>query len=153
MGHQFLPYTDHKPLLALLNEHHVTSPQAFARIHWWSLFFSAYEYNLKFRDTLSHANADALSRLPLVVVPPETDTPPEVILLMEHLCDSSVTAHDIQAATQKDPLLSKVLQYVCRGWPDSNMGGTDLSPFFTRRAELSLQDGCILWGSRVIVPS
>ena len=65
----------------------------------------------------------------------------------------SSSAHDIQAATQKDPLLSKVLQYVRRGWPDSNTGGTDLSPFFTRRAELSLQDRCILWGSRVIVPS
>jgi len=75
-----------------------------------------------------------------------------VILLMEHLCDSPVTAYDIQAATQKDPLLSKVLQYVSRGWPENNMGGADLSPFFTRRTELSLQGGCILWGSRVIVP-
>ena len=74
-----------------------------------------------------------------------------VILLMEHLCDSPVTAYDIQAATQKDPLLSKVLQYVSRGWPENNMGGADLSPFFTRRTELSLQGGCILWGSRVIV--
>ena len=97
-------------------------------------------------ETHSHANADALSRLPLAVVPPETDTPHEVILLMEHLCDSPVTAHNIQAATQKDPLLSKVLQYVHRGWPHNNTGGTDLSPFFTRRVELSLQDGCILWG-------
>ena len=153
VGHHFLLYTDHKPLLALLNEHRATSPQASARIRRWSLFLSAYEYNLKFRDTLSHSNADALSRLPLAVVPAETDTPPEVILLMEHLCDSPVTAHDIQAATWKDPLLSKVLQYVRRGWPDNNTGGADLSPFFTRRAELSLQDGCILWGSRVIVPS
>ena len=128
VGHHFLLYTDHKPLLALLNEYCVTSPHASARIRQWSLFLSAYEYNLKFRDTLSRANADALSSLTLAVVPPETDTPPEVILLMEHLCDSPVTAHDIQAATRKDPLLSKVLQYVRRGWPD-NKGGTDLSPF------------------------
>ena len=27
-----------------------------------------------------------------------------------------------------------------------------LSPYIPRREELSLQDGCILWGSRVIVP-
>jgi len=103
-------------------------------------------------ETLSRANVDAVSRLPLAAVPSETDTPHEVILLMEHLCDSPVTAHDIQAATQKDPFLSKVLQYVRRSWPDNNTGGA-LSPFFTRKAELSLQDGCILWGSRVIVSS
>ena len=46
-----------------------TSPQASARICQWSLFLSAYEYNLKFRDNLSHANAVALSR-----VSSETDT-------------------------------------------------------------------------------
>ena len=50
VGHHFLLYTDHKPLLALLNEHRATSPQALARIRQWSLFLSAYEYNLKFRD-------------------------------------------------------------------------------------------------------
>ena len=48
VGHHFLLYTDHKPLLPLLNEYHVTSPRAFARIHRWSLFLSAYECNLKF---------------------------------------------------------------------------------------------------------
>ena len=117
-----------------------SSPQASARIRRLSLFLSAYEYNLKFRDTLSHSNAGALSRLPLAKVPPEIDTPPEVILLMEHLCNSTVTAHNIQAAMQKDPLLSKVLYYVRRGWPDINTGGADLSPYFTWRAEFSLQD-------------
>ena len=53
------------------------------------------------------------------------------VMLMEHLCNSPVTAHCTQAATQKDPLLSKVLQYVRRGWPDNNTGGAELSPFFT----------------------
>lgn len=63
-GHHFLLYTDHKPLLALLNEHRSTSPQASARIRRWSLLLATYEYSLEFRDTNSHSNADALSRLP-----------------------------------------------------------------------------------------
>ena len=33
------------------------------------------------------------------------------------------------------------------------MSDTGLTPFVRRREELSSQDGCILWGSRVIVPS
>ena len=28
-----------------------------------------------------------------------------------------------------------------------------LKPYFTRKDEISIQDGCLLWGSRVIVPS
>ena len=151
-GHHFLLLTDHKPLLALLNEYRSTSPQASARIRRWSLHLAAYEYTLKFRDTLSHSNADALSRLPLPVVPAESDPPPEVILLMEHLAESPVTAQHIRSGTRKDPLLSSVAQYVRRGWPASSSIGPELSPFFNRRLELTQQDGCLLWGSRVIVP-
>ena len=41
--------------------------------------------------------------------------------------------------------------YIQQGWPaqcDPN-----LTPFYSRRSELSLHQGCILWGSRVIVPA
>ena len=152
LGHHFLLFTDHKPLLALFNEHRSTSPQASARIRRWSLFLSAYEYTLKFRDTLSHSNADALSRLPLEVVPATSDPPPEVILLLEHMSESPVTAQCIRNSTSKDPLLSSVFRYIRSGWPSSNPAGSELSPYFSRRTQLSLQDGCILWGSRVVVP-
>ena len=59
----------HKPLLALLNEHKPTSPQASARVCHWSLILSAYEYIMKFRCTSEHSNADALSRVPLREIP------------------------------------------------------------------------------------
>ena len=98
IGHHFKLYTDHKPLLALLNSQRSTSPQASARIRRWSLLLSSYEYGMEFRDTLSHGNADALSRLPLPVCPPEGEQLPEIILLMDHLSDSPVTAQQIQAA-------------------------------------------------------
>ena len=91
-GHHFHLITDDKPLLALLNEHHSTSSQASAQIRQWSLFLSSYEYSLSFRDTHSHSNADALSRLPLPIAPEEEDPPSEAILLMKHLAESPVTS-------------------------------------------------------------
>ena len=151
-GHHFLLLTDHKPLLALFNEHRSTSAQASARIRRWSLELSAYEYTLEFRDTHSHSNADALSRLPLPVLPATTDPPAEIILLLEHLAESPVTARHIQSGTQKDPVLSRVLQYTRRGWPESAKTDTQLSPFYHRKAEISVEDGCLLWGSRIIIP-
>ena len=117
-GHAFELVTDHKPLLGLLKEDRATSPQASARIKRWSLFLSGYEYTLVFRNTTAHANADALSRLPLPVQPAKTDLEPELVLLAEHLADAPVTADDIRVWTRRDPKLARVLQFLQQGWPE-----------------------------------
>ena len=149
-GRPFQLITDHKPLLGLLRENRTVSPQASARIKRWSLFLSSYEYTLSFRNSTLHANADALSRLPLPEEPAKTKTEPELVLLAEHLDDSPVTAADIRVWTKRDKLLSRVLQNTQCGWPSD--GDPSLEPFSSRRLELSSYDGCILWGTRIVVP-
>ena len=150
-GHCFELVTDHQPLLALLHQHRPTSAQASARIRRWSLLLSAYEYSITFRNTHAHANADALSRLPLPLVQSEPSTPPELVLLMEHLDESPVTAKHIQVWTRRDPVLSKVQQFVERGWPQNP--DKSLSAYSAKKNELSLYQGCVMWGARVIIPS
>ena len=149
-GHPFELVTDHKPLLALLSECKATSPQASARIKRWSLFLSSYEYTLKFRGTQLHANADALSRLPLSVELSTSKPPPELVLLLDHLDSSPVTARQIRSWTRRDPSLRPVLQAIQSGWPEECT--PELATFHPKRHELSSFDGCILWGSRVVVP-
>ena len=61
-----------------------------------------------------------------------------------------VPATQVQQATRVDPILSKVLQYTRCGWPASVPNV--LKPFKTRRTELTVEGGCLLWGVRVIVP-
>ena len=108
----FLPFrsllTDHKPLLGLLSECKSTSAQASAWVCRWSLYLSQFKYRLTFRRTTAHANADALSRLPLPVQLEIQQPPPEVVLLCQHLDDSPITSKQIQEETDKDPLLSTV---------------------------------------------
>ena len=99
-GHHFELVTDHKPLLGLFGEHKPTSPQASARVRRWSLYLAMFEYTLKFRGTKEHANADALSRLPLPVEPASVETPPELVLLTDHLSESPVTAAEICSWTR-----------------------------------------------------
>jgi transposase InsO family protein len=149
-GRSFELVTDHKPLLGLLKEGRAVSPQASARIKRWSLFLSSYEYTLSFRKTGAHANADALSRLPLPEEPAKTTVEPELVLLAEHLDESPVTAADIRTWTSRDPKLSRVLQYVQCGWP--NNGDSELEPYSSRRLELSSYEGCLMWGTRVVIP-
>ena len=91
-----------------------------------------------------------LCRLPLPTIPAEVPTPPELILLMENLADSSVTADQISFWTKRDPSLAPVLPYVQQSWPDQ--GDPKFATFSSKRDELSVHEGCILWGSRVVVP-
>ena len=149
-GHPFELWTDHQPLLALLKENRSTTPQASARIQRWALLLTTYEYTLRFRNTHAHANADALSRLPLPTVPEQTPIPPELVLLTEHLADSPVTAGQICVWTRRDPSLSTVLQFVRQGWP--NQCNPELAPYSSRKTELSVHEDCLVWGSRVVIP-
>ena len=60
------------------------------------------EYSMKFRNTTVHGNAAAHSRLPLPVEP-AYDTPPQLVLLADHMADSPVTAAHFHPWTRKDP--------------------------------------------------
>ena len=44
-----------------------------------------------------------------------------------------------------------MLKYVQQGWPNCNSDET-LKPYFSRKDKLSEQDGCLLWGNRVVIP-
>ena len=150
-GHPFTLITDHKPLLGLLNEHKPPSQHASTRIRRWSLCLSMFEYTLHFRNTTAHANANAFSRLPLPEEPAVSKQPPELVLLTEHLSDSPVTACQIRTCTSRDSSMAKTVQFVQQGWP-SSCPEEDLRPFFERKTELSRFEGCLLWGTRVLVP-
>ena len=117
-GRKFTLQTDHKPLLTLFNGSHPVSIQSSARIQRWALTLAAYEYEFSYKSAKNHMNADALSCLPLDVVPATTQIPPDLILLMEYMSNSPVTSSQICSWTKSAPVLSAVLQYVNSGWPE-----------------------------------
>ena len=119
-GRMFFLYTDHKPLLGLLDEQKPIPAQASARIQRWALTLEMYQYHLKFKSSDKNANADALSRLPLTADHPPTPLPAELVLMMEALDeDMPVSAQQIRRWTQRDPTLSRVMQFVRKGWPST----------------------------------
>ena len=149
-GHHFILQTDHEPLRTLFNESKAIPAQASNRIQRWALKLSSYDYTIACRKTDQHANADAMSRLPLPYTPANTPVPAELVLMVETLQDAPVTATEIAMWTRRDPLLSRVVRGIMEGWPERS--DDDLRPFWTRRLELSVHNGCILWGGRVVIP-
>ena len=151
-GRQFSLITDHKPLVSIFSPSKGIPQLSAARLQRWALILSAYRYDIVYRSTKLHANADALSRLP---VQSQEECSGGVnfdnLFNIGQIESLPITAVQIATATRTDPLLSLVLSYVKKGWPKTV--SQDLKPYFHRRQELTVQNDCVMWGIRVVVPA
>ncbi|KAK4321215.1 hypothetical protein Pmani_007945 [Petrolisthes manimaculis] len=151
-GRNFTLITNLKPLTYLFGREAASPTMASHRVRRWALTLSAYDYNIQYKKGKDNSNADALSRLPLPDLPRRVHTPEELNLVIRMLNSSQVVSDDaIRRETRREPILSQVLQWVRWGWPGKDPGGV-YGPYYIRRYEISLKDGCLLWGSRVIIP-
>ncbi|XP_063846489.1 uncharacterized protein LOC135092154 isoform X1 [Scylla paramamosain] len=150
-GRHFEIISDHQPLKSLFNETRPVPVMASSRIQRWALTLSAYEYTITHKPGKNIVHADGLSRLPLPEFPKVTPVPGDVVCVLERLDQTPVTSRELRQWTDKDSTLSKVRDHILYGWP-GHIAEETLQPFFRRRHELSVQDGIILWGSRVVVP-
>ena len=151
---KFRVVTDHKPLLGLFSSTKAISPMSSGRIQRWALMLQAYSFDLVHRSGVILGTADALSRLPLSGHNESVPIPGEWTNLVNFLDSSPVSAHTIREHTRVDSLLSKVLRYCELGWPTSlPEGDQSLLPYFRKKSELTTEGGCVLWGSRVVIPS
>ena len=151
-GREFVILSDHKPLKHILNASKSTPAMASARIQRWAILLGGYHYRIEYKSGQQNANADAFSWLPLSTTPLEIPTPPEVIHMMELIDTTPVSVLQIRTQTAHDPTLSRVKEFVMNGWTATHILPPEFQPFVTRELELSIQNDCLLWGSRVIVP-
>lgn len=147
-GRKFTLLTDHRPLTTILGPYTGIPSLAASRLQRWALLLSAHAYDIKYRKSDSHCNADGLSRLPLQVTKPESNTVD--IFYFREVEKAPVSAAQVKRETRNDPELSAVMDIIVKGRP----AGVDasLKPFLGRRLELSVQSGCLLWGRRVVIP-
>ncbi|XP_054832322.1 uncharacterized protein K02A2.6-like, partial [Eublepharis macularius] len=147
----FLIATDHKPLLGLLAPDKQTPQILSPRMLRWTVFMSAYSYELQHRPGKAMGHANALSSLPLADQGIDP-SPAHHIMLLEDLPSPLLRASDVASHAAKDRTLSRVLNWVWRGWPSGQLA-KQFRPFFIRQHELSVHKGCLLWGNRVVIPS
>ncbi|XP_029965625.1 uncharacterized protein K02A2.6-like [Salarias fasciatus] len=147
-GRRFTLLTNHRPLTSIFGLHTGIPSMAASRMQRWALLLSAHQYEIKYRKSDQHQNADGLSRLPLPVK--HSEHVKSKIFYFKEVTAAPVTSTHVKKHTHTDPELSEVVDIVTRG-----RGGEmtpKLQPYMSRRNELSVQAGCLLWGYRVIIP-
>ena len=150
-GQHFIIRSDHQPLSFLFSELKGIPVMASSRIQRWALKLSAYQYSICYKSGKTLQNADALSRLrPMSVTCNHDGLTGDIIHLMDHL-SSTISCANIQKWTNRDPVLSELKCHVLQGFPSTELDSS-LVPYKSRVKELSVVDGCILWGARVVVP-
>ena len=105
-----------------------------------------------FRKGTEHGNADELSCLPLPSSSAgDQERPNDIILLIDDMPQPPCSAKDLCEATRCDPVLAKViLGLQSRSWPSPLP--VELVPFHRREMKLSVVNGLVMWGQRVIIP-
>ena len=64
-----------------------------------------------------------------------------------------ITSKKIVLATKRDVVLQKLAHYIVTGWPNANEISPELLPYYARRDAFTIEEGCILQGIWVVIPS
>lgn len=144
----FEAVTDHKLLLGIFGRNRAILQILSPQMTRWCVLLAAYKCNLVYSAGSQLAHADTLSRLPLES--PDTSRGPLEVLLLQQV-SLLIDGSRIAAETAKHPLLSQVMHWVQHGWPTGGVRA-EYSTFARHQQELSVDQGCLLWGNRVVIP-
>lgn len=138
---------DHKALINIFGEKKGIPQYAASRLQRWSIILSTYNYEIKYVKSENNY-ADALSRLPLTN---KTELEPDFAHILYVSENLPIDYKKIAQYTRNDPILNKVRGYCLHGWPENKIE-EQYKVFYNKKDQLHLEQGCILWGFRIIIP-
>jgi hypothetical protein len=150
----FILKTDHRPLVSIFNNNSGISVTTALRLQRYAIILSAYRYTVQYTTGASNVVADYFSRAPLPETITTTDKEFDTFCSLNFL-DSvlpAVTANDIRQATENDTVLKTVIKYINKGWP-RKITCKLIRPYFQCKTDLQLENGTLLRGHRVVIPS
>ena len=159
-GRKFILVTDHRPLLTLFGPKSPTPALAANRLARWSLILNQYSYDIEYRSSSKHGNADALSRLPAGSDPDfdeeedgaDIDTVCTIEAISKQFEPSDATS--LSKASKEDRTIAQVMKHIQEGWPShTREGDSEVEVYHGLEDSLSTSEGCLLYGERVVIPS
>ncbi|GFW56230.1 uncharacterized protein K02A2.6 [Trichonephila clavipes] len=138
-GTRFTLITDHKPLIAIFGSKRGLTVLAATTLLHYALILLSFEFDIIFRKTIVHGNADVLSRLPKTSK--ELEVKDDItIFQMSQIEALPVTSKELRHETGKDTELCPLLKALREG---KYLQG--------REVQYTIEDGCIIKGQRVCI--
>ena len=155
----FKLYTDHKPLVPLLNNRDLDrSP---IRIQRMLMRLRGYNLVAEHVPGKLLVVPDTLSRQPIAI---NTSDSAKLVSMVEDI-DFYMTVinsvrpiadrrlNDIRDATERDEILQEAMNHTRYGWPQyASQVKPEVRDYFNSRSELSLSSGLLLYRDRIVVP-
>ena len=150
-GRRNIVHTDHKPLESIVKKPLHRAPK---RLQGMMIRLQKYDLEVRCErgNNFFFFLADTLSRAYLPSCT-QVESEFETINMMNCLPISETKLLQIQRETEKDESLQALKAVIQQGWPeDKSALPPVVSPYFNMRDEMSVQDGLIFKGERVVVP-
>ena len=151
---RFTLETDQKPLVSIYKKHMVEISPRIQRLIVRSFPYQLFD--IQYRKGKEIPLADALSRVTPTPVEEDGIQPPIVAvnLITSNIPVSSTEIELIREETSKDSTLTLLRHYIHMGWPiDHRMLPQELHTFWNYREDLSMENGLITKGARLLIPS
>ena len=146
LGRSFTVESDHKPLEMIHLKSLASAPPRLQRM---LLQLQRYDVTIRYKPGKEMLLADAMSRCP-------SHSSEEIKLDMrvDYVAFSKAWIAKLRDATWEDPILSTVYQLTQQGWPHQRRCTPRMArAYWDFRDELSIDDGLLLKGPRIIIPS
>ena len=156
VGKEFHIQTDHKPLVPLFSSKHLEELPI--RVQRFRLRM------MRFQFTISHVPgkelliADTLSRAPATSpitadVQLQEETNAYVRMVVQSLPATEQRLHEIKHLQAQDSVCQRVCEFCQTEWPqDKKSIDPATLPYYKRAAELSVEEGLLMRGNRIIIP-
>ena len=147
-GRRFTIDSDHKPLRHVQHKNISMAPP---RLKSMLMKLSGYDYEIKYRPGNEMVLPDTMSRLSST---DKHEIPGLSVNIHSLVSVSDERLTSLKEETGKDPTITKVMKNVREGWPASvKKVDREIREFWSLRDDLSVVDGLLLCGSRIVIPS
>jgi hypothetical protein len=138
-GRKFTLITDHQALTSIFHPTKSLPVLSATRMLHYAQFLSGFNYDIRYRKTGDHKNADFLSRFPLHTTDNAVD---EVTCFQIRQIETlPIAKKQLQTETRNDPELCEMYNSLISGITKSEI-----------HQKFSLHDGCLMNGIRVVIP-
>ena len=148
-GRQITVLTDHRPLEAIMKKELGKCPK---RLQNMLTRLQAYDATVLNHPGKKMFLADTLSRAYIHGVNQEWVDDEDDVKEAEYIPVTERRLLELRSATKEDRSMQQLEQVIVEGWPEEKIHlDPEVRPYFSMRDEMTVQDGLIFRGNRVVV--